>query len=131
MNNFSYFKTSIYQHSYWIILVVSLLFFIRKGIQYAIIGSYVPLITIVCILLLLSWCLRWNKKRRFIIRFWSILLIIWSTVRILLAVANNLLKEISNNHITHQLGIMGLLISLVFLLMGVYLYRKATTRFST
>lgn len=111
----------------YLILVLSLLFFLRKGIQYAFIGSYFPMSIILVVLTFLVWSksksLTYHKR---IIRLWSILLIIWSLFRILMTLIIWFFKSINESHIYEQLGIIGFSLSLLMLYFGVYLFRNST-----
>jgi len=119
--------TSIKNHkTYFIVLLFSVLFFIRKAIQYALLESYIPTLIILVIFGLISLSLLLKKKVKQTLRFWSILLIIWGTIRILLFLANTFLKEISESHIYRQLfGFTGVIISILFLFIGVFLFRNS------
>ncbi|MEL7124008.1 MAG: hypothetical protein AAFO07_31510, partial [Bacteroidota bacterium] len=70
-------------------LILSLLFFLRKGIQYAIIGSYIPLLISVLVLLPMSLTI-WNRKKLFLLlsKVWAIIIILWSIVRLFISVVN-------------------------------------------
>ncbi|WP_400079739.1 hypothetical protein [Winogradskyella sp. R77965] len=111
---------------FYLVLGFSLLFFLRKGIQYAFIGSYVPIIIILIVISLLVCSkvksLKFHKKA---IKLWSVLLIIWSIFRILMTIIILFLKSINESHIYEQLGVFGFLLSLIIMFIGVYLYRKS------
>lgn len=107
----------------WIPLMISLLFFMRKGLQYIVIGSYVPMLLIAIIILLMVLSLQKNsiKSFRMIVKIWGILLIIWATVRILLTVINFSMKPLSEYHINYQLGVGGSILSCIGLWIGIHL----------
>ena len=109
---------------YGTVLGLSLLFFFYKGILYALIGSYVPILFIGAIILLFM--LGFNSSEKVfkgVLLMWSLLLILWAFVRLLLGGVNQFLKPIPEGHIDGQLGIMGTLLSLAILAGGVYLWR--------
>lgn len=105
-------------------LASTLLFFAFKGISYLILGSYIPMIVILSIFILFF--LSTYKSTKTFLRvlgLWSILLIIWASVRFLLGMINLFVKPIPEAHVDNQLGTMGLLISLFFLISGIYLWK--------
>ena len=109
---------------YGTVLGLSLLFFLYKGILYALMGSYVPILFIGAIILLFM--LGFNSSEKVfkrVLLMWSLLLILWAFVRLLLGGVNQFLKPIPEGHIDGQLGIMGALLSLSILAGGVYLWR--------
>ena len=113
------------EHSvYAAALGLTLLFFLYKGIAYLIIGSYFPLILISAIVILFILSSR-NSKKLFkrIIGIWAILLIIWSSVRLLLSLTNQFVKQIPESHVSEQLGVFDSILSLLFLSGAIYLLR--------
>ncbi len=119
-------KLLIRHRIFFITLLFSLLFFLRKAIQYVLLKSYVPAFIILSIFAIIGISLVLNKKVKLTLRFWSILLIIWASVRILLFLANSFLKEISESHLYHQLfDTKGVIISVSFLVAGVFLFRNS------
>ena len=118
---------SIKKHkTYCIVLLCSVLFFLKKVVQYALLDSYIPMLIIVLISGLISLSLYLRKRITFMLRFWSILLIIWSSVRILFFIANTFTKEIAESHLNIYLfGVPAVIISIIFLVMGIYLFRNA------
>ncbi|MDT7831794.1 hypothetical protein RQM59_05345 [Flavobacteriaceae bacterium S356] len=107
-------------------LIVSLLFFVRKGIQYALIGSYLPLLLSTFFTILLVYAVRKKavKSFRVTMKIWSILLIIWALVRLLLAIVNVSMKPLSEYHINYQIGIGGSILSLTGLWLGIHFLLK-------
>ncbi|WP_412561248.1 hypothetical protein [Winogradskyella sp. MIT101101] len=109
---------------YTVILVLSLFLFLIKGIQYAVLGSYIPLVLalVICMLFYLN---RKNKKSLdILIKIWALLIIIWSLLRLLIGTADQFGKELMENHLQENLGVTGSLISLLFLVVGFYLFNK-------
>lgn len=107
-------------------LILSLLYFIKKGILYAFIGSYVPFFLVAIFLSLILISIKYNRKIFFIVlRLWSILIIIWSSVRILLFIMNYFTNTFDEYHLTNQFGIKSISISLIMLLFGVMIIRRS------
>ncbi|MAP54509.1 hypothetical protein [Altibacter sp.] len=110
-----------------VILILSLAYFFYKGIWYLLLGSYVPFILIALILSLLVWSSRKSAKAfRIVIATWSILVLLWSTVRLLLSLTHQFIKPVPEGHVAGQVGVLGTIHSLLFLLGAIYLwkYRK-------
>lgn len=110
------------------LLSVTLLFFLYKGFSYAIIGSYIPILVIFTILILFAFGLYKSEKAFIrILGLWSVLMILWACIRLLLSSVNQFVKPIPEGHIDAQLGIAGTLLSLAFLFCGIYLgkYKKS------
>ncbi|MEQ9101114.1 MAG: hypothetical protein RIF36_25540 [Imperialibacter sp.] len=107
------------------ILGITLLFFLYKGISYAAIGSYVPVVFIMAILaLFIAGFYKSEKAFIRVLSFWAILVVLWSFVRLLLGIVNQFVKPIPEGHVHGQLGMAGSLLSLAFLFAGVYLLRN-------
>jgi hypothetical protein len=102
----------------------TLLFFLYKGFGYLIIRSYIPLILLLAIVVLFIWGAG-NSKKTFkkVINIWAILLIIWSSSRILLSLINQFVKQVPQSHISEQLGTSDFILSLLFLSGAIYLLR--------
>jgi len=107
-------------------LSVTLLFFIRKGIQYFMIGSYFPLLIIVSLIILLAVSLKVKViVFVFFVRIWSIILIVWALIRILISIVNNTIKPFDGSwHLAQQFNIYSLLLSIVILWISVMMYRS-------
>ena len=113
-----------------LILSITLLFFVYKGVHYALIGSYVPLLFIIIILCLLMVGL--NKSPnvfKWSVGSWSVLIILWATVRLLLSMANLFVKPVPEGHVDGQLGLASILLSVAFLIAGIYLWQKRKSSF--
>lgn len=109
---------------YTVILLLSLFLFLIKGIQYAVLGSYIPIVLalVICTLFYLN---RKKKKALIIlIKIWALIIIIWSLLRLLIGTADRFGKELMENHLQENLGVTGSLISLLFLVVGFYLFNK-------
>ncbi|MAQ75234.1 MAG: hypothetical protein CL613_02740 [Aquimarina sp.] len=111
-------------NTYFIVLSLSILAFIGKGVMYVLIGSYIPMILSLLVLGVFLISRKRNKLLLISIKFWAIALIIWSLLRILIGSLNFFVKPLTENHLHQQLGIKGTIISLIFLGTGIYLLRK-------
>ncbi len=113
-----------YSRVYLLFLGVSLLFFAFKGITYALIGSFAPLLLITIILILFIFTSKKSSRalKRMMV-FWAVLLLLWSSSRLLLSIVNLLVKPIPEAHVHAQLGIEGVVLSLFFLFIAMYLLK--------
>jgi len=109
---------------YTFCLLFSLLLFFLKGIQYALLGSYVPIILSVLVLLLFYMNKKKKKSLCVLLKVWAVSIIIWSTLRILIAVIDSFNKELMENHLQENLGVLGTIISILFLTIGLFLLKK-------
>lgn len=108
-----------------LLLGLSLLYFVYKGLVYFFLGSYIPLLVIALILGLLFYGLKKSPAAfRRTIGFWCVLLLLWSSVRLLLGIVNQFVKPIPEAHVSGQLGITGTILSLAFLVTAVVLWRS-------
>ncbi|MEM1338544.1 MAG: hypothetical protein AAGF96_12365 [Bacteroidota bacterium] len=110
-------------------LLLSLLFFLRKGIQYAILGSYIPLLVIALFVVLMSITIRANATLfLYLSRIWAGVLIVWSLIRIGIAVVNYATTTFDEYHLSNQFGTSGILISALMLAIGITMIRNARTK---
>lgn len=110
---------------FFTLLALSLLFFLIKGIRYMLIDSFVPIIFIVLIILsLITFIYKEKKYFKFAIWNWSILLILWSSIRLIMPILFSLTPNLTETHIREQFVIQEYLISLMLLVIGVYLLRN-------
>ncbi len=102
-------------------LLLTILFFVRKGIQYAILGRFIPLFLIGFVIGLLFYTYKFSKRKgfKFIVKTWSWLLIIWASVRLLFAAINLVSQSLSEHHLNQQLGIAGIVLSLTILILSI------------
>ncbi|WP_420576998.1 hypothetical protein [Ekhidna sp.] len=114
-------------------LVVSVLAFLVKGISYLIIGSSIPFLLGMIILVLIVFSLtRRNRFSRRIFRFWGWLLIFWGISRLAVEIMF-MLASVTEEHIQNQFTIGQRLLSMGAIIFGVYIirkvrfYREATT----
>lgn len=107
-------------------LLLSALFFLGKGIQYAVIGSFIPLVIIISFLVLLALSLRERKKGdTLILRVWAILLIIWSILRIVISIIHNTIRPFDGSlHLTQQFSITTMILSILMLILGTFMFRS-------
>ena len=79
-------------NTYFIVLSLSILAFIGKGVMYVLIGSYIPMILSLLVLGVFLISRKRNKLLLISIKFWAIALIIWSLLRILIGSLNFFVK---------------------------------------
>lgn len=106
-------------------LVVSVLFFLAKGIQYVAIGSYVPLVFIFSVLI--GFYLSYNKSVKAFGRmtsFWAVLIIVWALVRLIFWIYLEIDNNLTESHLREQFGLWENLLSIIMLVIGVVLIRQ-------
>ncbi|MEQ9279534.1 MAG: hypothetical protein RLN83_08545 [Balneola sp.] len=121
------FKAIIQSQVFSMCLSITLIFFLCKGILYALIGSFVPLLFIITILCLFLFSITKSPgafKRT--LTMWSVLLILWSATRLFLSIINEFVTHIPEGHIDGQLGLMSVLISMSFLVFSFYMLKNRT-----
>lgn len=109
-----------------ILLFVSFLFFLRKGIQYAVIGSYVPLFLVLLILggMFFTHKTSRQKAMNLTIKIWSFLLIIWGIMRFLFAIIHLTIQPFNEYHLNEQFSIAGILLSILFIFIGTLILKS-------
>jgi len=109
-------------------ILVSLLFFLRKGVQYALIGSYVPLLIVALMASIVLLTFFYGVKFfKVFARIWAVLIICWAMTRILFATVDMTIKPFLEYHLTQQFNPSSLLISIVMFILSVYII-KGTKR---
>jgi len=108
----------------YLLLTLSILFFLFKGIQYALIGSFMPIIFIafVVFLLLLSLKIIGGGHHR-VVKIWAGFLIFWSIMRLVLSVVLLVDNNLTEAHLREQFTLEQQLISLFVGLVGYYMFR--------
>lgn len=104
---------------------VSLCYFLVKGIQYLIIGSYVPILFILFALGLLSWS--YNKSgqtHRKALRFWAIVILLWASIRLLLWGYLQIDTKFTESHLREQFSLFQNAISIIMLVIGIQILKK-------
>lgn len=101
--------------------LISILFFIRKGIQYAFLNNHLILYSLLSILVLLIVSNRINQSLfRIILRCWFLIIIIWSLIRIAISIVHMTYMPFDISwHLTQQFGIWGLSLSMIMLFIGI------------
>lgn len=107
-------------------LLFSILFFLRKGIQYSAIGSFVPLLLIVGLFILLVVSLKLGKNAFvWTVRIWAIILFFWSIVRIFISIVHLAVKPFEGSfHLAQQFSAYGLVFSVLMLVLAIGLFRS-------
>lgn len=100
--------------------MVSFLLFVLKGVDYALLGSYVPLIFISVILTMfyLSFSKSVKAHRR-VLKFWALLLIVWASVRIGLMLYLYFDSDLTESHLREQFSLVQNIISVIMLIIGI------------
>ncbi|RZT00156.1 hypothetical protein [Aquimarina brevivitae] len=109
---------------YFLILTISVFAFVVKGLVYASLGSFIPLILATGVFALFVIFRTKPKVLSRILFWWAIGMILWSLIRFLIGGINNFVKPLTENHLHEQLGIQGTIISLLFFVIGILLLRK-------
>lgn len=103
---------------------ISLLYFIRKAVQYGMIDSYGPLILVITIIFLLLTSLKINRTRFLqVVKIWAIFVAIWSSLRIFISIAEYITKTFDEYHLKNQFGISNIIISFTMLLLAIIIIR--------
>lgn len=112
---------------FFYLLTLSVAFFLFKGIRYALIGSYFPLLFISAVILCLSTFMIKDKKYfRLTVATWSIMLSFWALIRLVLPLLLHFSPQVTETHIREQFTPLEFLVSGVVLALGYYLWRFRT-----
>lgn len=107
------------------LLGVSLLFFLIKGLNYALIGSYTPILFIIIVMVLLYGSFGLKQKRHYkIITFWAILIIIWTVTRLGISIILKIDTTLTESHLREQFGFIQQLISIGMLGLGIGMIKQ-------
>lgn len=112
----------------WGLLGLSLLYFLVKGVRYFIIGSFVPLLLIVVVILVLG--LTYRGRRRWFhraLKYWAVLLILWALGRFTIELLFLLNPNLTETHIREQFTVLQKLVSAAFLFTGWSLLKQIRT----
>ncbi|MBX2872001.1 MAG: hypothetical protein KTR30_07875 [Saprospiraceae bacterium] len=106
-------------------LWLSLGFWLWKGLSYALIGRF----WILLFMILLTLALVYSKNRsnglyRSLVWLWSLYLMLWGVIRLVLA-SLMLFSPISDLHVSQHFGWIGNIVSTSSLLMGYELFRRS------
>lgn len=111
-------------------LVLSILFFLRKGIHYSTIGNFMPLFIIIGLIVFLVISILLGKKI-FILsaRIWAIILIIWSLIRLLISIIHITVKPFEGSlHLAQQFSAYTLILSVLMLVLGIIMFRSLSKK---
>ena len=106
-----------------LLLSISFLFFLVKGIRFALIGSFLPLGIPLGFLLL---ALLFHMVRGgigFPVKLWAMFLLLWGFIRLGIQAALYFSPQVTEAHIREQLGLGGAILSLTAISLGVYVFR--------
>jgi len=108
---------------FYLLVGCSMTYFLIKGVQYAFIGSYVPLVFIATILSIFIWSFSWNQKQHYgAVKMWARIIILWALIRIVLSIILQFDHKLTESHLREQFGIFQVGISLVMLGIGIALF---------
>lgn len=109
----------------YILLGLSLLYFALKGISYALIGSYVPIlfITVVIVFTYISFGAKQKTHYRFV-KFWAVLIIIWAVIRLGLSIILEFDTTLTESHLREQFGFIPQLLSIGILIIGIGIFKQ-------
>ena len=110
------------------ILALSLLPFMLRALDYARLGSFVPLAVWLLFAGLIVWGVTTSslKIRGWIIRLWAASLILWSLARLALLVLH-VTPGLPEAHLSDQMNVVYTLVSVSHLLLGGYLFNISRT----
>lgn len=112
--------------SLYLPLLCSLLFFTRKGIQYLLLGNYIPMLFVSAFTLgILLAFQRSERILRVLLKVWAIIIILWSVVRIFIAVVNLVSDTFDEYHLVSQFSLLGIALSIVMLALGIMILKNA------
>jgi len=119
-------KDTIYQSKLLYSLIGgSVLYFLIKGCTYVLIGSYLPMLFVLIIILTLWWSLKFSIKRhRLIIKTWAIFIIAWALIRLGLWLVLQIDGSMTESHLREQLGLVQHFVSLLMLAAGYGIIRQ-------
>ncbi len=113
------------QKSLYTLLGISILYFLIKGFNYLIIGSYVPILFICTAIILLYWSFTSNLKNHYrIVRFWAILIILWALTRLCIWLIFKIDLGLTESHIREQFGVFHHVISTIMLVIGFMILKQ-------
>jgi len=93
-----------------------------------IIGSYVPIVFVLLVIISLYWSFAAKAKiHRRLIRFWAILLILWGAFRFGVWLIFEIDSDITESHIREQFGLFQHLLSLLMLVLGILIIKRLKT----
>lgn len=111
--------------SFLFVLSVSLLFFIIKGVRYALIDSYIPLLFIFFFSVGFSaWFFNRKKIFKIALGSWGVVLMLWSLMRLAIPILMEVAPGVTEAHIRAQFSVVEVLISLWFLGSGWFLWKQ-------
>jgi len=102
------------------LLGISLLYFIIKGLDYAIIGSYIPLIFILFWIILIIWSFSFKQKHHLrVLKYWIIMVLIWAVARIGVWIIIHIDTGLTESHLREQFNIFQNCITIVMLVIAI------------
>lgn len=119
------FKLQLQLEIWVVMLLLTLGFFLYKGILYASIGSFIPLAFILVMLaaFIYGYKKSLNAFKR-VLTLWAVLILLWASARLLLIIVNSFITEIPQAHVSSQFGFAGTVLSLFMLFAGLQFLKK-------
>lgn len=110
-----------------LLLFLSLLVFLGKGIQYALIGSLSPLVVSLLVTAIVPVSIYiGNRIGKVALRLWAAGLIIWGLTRMILSLSLIVFpRAMTENHVYEQFNWLGNLLSVGVLLAGIFFWRSS------
>lgn len=110
------------------LLVASFVPTALKAGTYVTLGSYVPLILFMILAAVASWGVqRGDRAERLAVRLWASAMILWGLARLVL-IALFAVTDVSEAHVEGQFTLVYVLWSLLYLVVGVVLFRVPGSR---
>lgn len=111
-------------YQFYSLLGLSLLFFLWKGIRYALIGSYLPLYigAGASLIVFFSYFIS-SKLFSITVKVWALFLMFWAIGFIFIEVAFQFSSEVTEAHIRDQFTIVRNLIAFLALFVGIFFFR--------
>lgn len=107
-------------------LILSLVYFIRKGIQYALMERFGPLVFVGIFIVLFLLSIKTRRKMFAVVsRIWAVIIIVWSIARIFIAIINYFTNTFDEYHLNNQFGNGGMIVSIIMLLLGIMIFKYA------
>ncbi len=108
---------------YLYLLIVSVAFFIFKGVRYYLIDSNMPLFFSIMVVSLMVFSLKSKQYGSLALGIWSIFLFLWSLVRLIIPLLLYFSPQVTETHIRDQFTPLELMLSIFFLALACYLWR--------
>lgn len=118
-------RIDISSHKVWIFILFWLFYFILRGVQFALIDSFAPLIFsgFLCVVTLLVIMLKGSAKRR-LIKFFGLSLMLYGLLKALLGLALKV-APVNSVHASESTSFIYFLLSILIFMSGFYIFKFA------